>query len=67
LAGFPGAGATTFTGNAVDFDTRGVTTPFGARGVVYFTSSLDNTAVAAVTVTPGGGIRRWVYRGGAWQ
>jgi prepilin-type N-terminal cleavage/methylation domain-containing protein len=67
LAGFPGAGATTFTGNAVDFDTRGVTTPFGARGVVYFTSLLDNTAVAAVTVTPGGGIRRWVYRGGAWQ
>ena len=67
LAGFPGSGATTFTGNAVDFDTRGVTTPFGARGVIYFTSSLDNNAVAAVTVTPGGGIRRWVYRGGAWQ
>ena len=67
LAGFPGPGATTFTADKVDFDTRGVTTPFGTRGVVYFTSSLDNTAVAAVTVTPGGGIRRWVYRGGAWQ
>jgi prepilin-type N-terminal cleavage/methylation domain-containing protein len=67
LGGFPGAGATTFPGNAVNFDTRGVTTPFGALGVIYFTSSLDNNAVAAVTVTPGGGIRRWVYRAGVWQ
>ena len=35
----------------MNFDTRGVTTPFGTLGVIYFTSSLDNTAVAAVTVT----------------
>jgi type II secretory pathway pseudopilin PulG len=67
LPGFPGAGITTFTGDKVDFDTRGVTTPFGTRGVIYFTSSLNTGAVAAVTVSAGGGVRRWVYRGGAWQ
>ena len=67
LPGFPGAGASTFTANRVDFNTRGVTSPFGARGAVYFTSSLNNGAVAAVTVTPGGGIRRWVYLDGTWR
>ena len=36
-------------------------------GVIYFTSSLNTDAVAAVTVSAGGGVRRWVYRRGAWQ
>lgn len=62
-----GSGAVTFTGSLLTFDSRGLTTPFGSRGVIYLTSSTDATAIAAVTVTAGGGIRRWIYRGGTWQ
>jgi len=41
LGGFPGAGATTFTGNAVNFDTRGVTTP-----VLFVSADSDALATA---------------------
>ena len=67
LAGYPGATAVTFANSRVDFDDRGLTTPFGTKGVVYLTYAGSPSVVAAVTVTPGGGIRRWVYKGGAWQ
>lgn len=63
----PGAGNITFTGAAITFDSRGLTTPFGSRGVVYVTHPTDAAAVAAVSVTPGGAVRRWVYLGGTWQ
>ncbi len=63
----PGTGNITFTGSQLNFDTRGMTTPFGSSGVVYLTSSADPAAISAVTVTAGGSIRRWVYRGGTWQ
>lgn len=67
LPGFAGAGVVTFASTRVDFDTRGLTTPFGTKGVVYFTNTFDATAIAAVSVTAGAGTRRWVYRGGVWQ
>ncbi len=63
----PGAGDVTLPNNRIDFDTRGITTPLGSRGVVYLMHLDDPTAVAAVSVTGGAGIRAWVYRGGAWQ
>ena len=44
-----------------------MTTPFGTKGVIYLTNATNTNAVAAVTVTAGAGIRRWVYRNGAWQ
>lgn len=62
-----GAGAVTFTGSILTFDSRGMTSPFGTRGVIYLTHSTDATAIAAVSISAGGGIRRWVYRGGTWQ
>ncbi len=63
----PGSGAITLTGNRVDFDSRGLTTPFGTKGVIYLNESSDPTAVAAVSVTAASGIRAWVYKGGVWQ
>jgi prepilin-type N-terminal cleavage/methylation domain-containing protein len=62
-----GSGAITFTGANLTFDTRGLTWPFGATGVIYLTHNTDATAIAAVGVTAGGAIRRWTYRGGSWQ
>ena len=63
----PGAGNITFANTRVEFDTRGLTTPFGSSGVVYLTHPSDVTAIAAVTVTAGGSIRRWVFQGGTWR
>lgn len=67
IPGYAGAGPITFANSWIDFDNRGLTTPFGTKGVVYLTSSANTSSVAAVTVTAGAGIRRWVYRGGVWQ
>ena len=67
LPAMPGLGNITFTGNQIDFDSRGLTTPFGTRGVVYFIHQNNPAAVAAVTVTSGAGIRSWVYDGTAWR
>ena len=67
LPNYLGAGATTFATGRVNFESRGMTTPFGTKGVIYLTNATNTNAVAAVTVTAGAGIRRWVYRNGAWQ
>lgn len=67
LPNFPGGGATTFATGRVNFESRGMTTPFGTKGVIYITSAINTNAVAAVTITAGAGIRRWVYRNGVWQ
>ena len=63
----PGAGAITLPSNRIDFDTRGITMPFGSRGVIYLTHADDPTAVAAVSITGAAGIRAWVYAEGTWQ
>ncbi|HEY7636140.1 MAG TPA: hypothetical protein VH763_11375 [Gemmatimonadales bacterium] len=67
LPGYAGAGSITLPGSRVDFDTRGLTTPLGTKGVIYLWSATDRNAVAAVTVSGAAAIRTWVYRGGAWQ
>jgi type II secretory pathway pseudopilin PulG len=64
----PGTGTVTLVDDRVDFDARGLTKPFGARGTVYLTHADDPAAVAAVAVSGGGGFRVWVWRGAAgWQ
>jgi Tfp pilus assembly protein FimT len=67
VPGFPGAGVITFTNSVVDFDARGLTNPFGTKGVIYLGIATDATALAAVTISGGAGIRTWVYTGTVWQ
>lgn len=67
VPGFPGPGAITFTGSVINFDARGLTNPFGSKGVIYLSIPSDPTAIAAVTVSGGAGIRTWVYTGTVWQ
>jgi prepilin-type N-terminal cleavage/methylation domain-containing protein len=67
ITDFPGAGSITFPTPQIDFDARGLTTPFGTRGVIYVRRPGDNTAVAAVTVSGAGGIRIWTSEGGTWR
>lgn len=63
----PGGGSITVPNGRVDFDTRGLTAPFGTKGVIYLTHADDPTAAAAVSITAAAGIRAWVYLGGTWR
>ena len=67
ISNFAGSGAITFPAPQVTFDGRGLTTPFGTRGVVYVQLAADPGAVAAVTVSGAGGIRLWTSEGGSWR
>lgn len=67
ITNFAGAGAITFPTPQVNFDGRGLTTPFGTRGVLYVQLASDTGAVAAVTVSGAGGIRLWTTEGGYWR
>jgi type II secretory pathway pseudopilin PulG len=67
LPGYAGAGSITLPNSRVDFDTRGLTTPLGTKGVIYLWSSTDSRAVAAVSVSGAAAVRVWVYQGGTWQ
>lgn len=67
---FPGdslTGAVTLPDAEVVFDTRGVPTPLGTRGVIYLRHSSSDEIVAAVTVMPSGSFRVWRFHDGAWQ
>ena len=63
----PGAGSITLVSNRIDFDARGLTTPFGSKGVLYLSDPSDATAIGAVSITAASGIRAWIYQGGVWQ
>lgn len=67
LPNYPGAGPVTFDNNRVEFNTRGITTPFGVRGVVYIMYSDDPNAVAAVSISGSASFKVWGYRDGVWQ
>ena len=62
-----GAGAITFAGANVEFDSRGLTFPMGSGGVVYLKQETSATAVAAVAVSPSGNVRLWTWHNGSWQ
>jgi len=61
------SGAITFINDRLEFDGRGVTAPFGTRGVIYLVDQREPTAVVAVAVSGAGSLKLWVYREGAWQ
>lgn len=67
ITDFAGGGDITFPTPQINFDGRGLTTPFGTRGVVYVQLADDTAAVAAVTVSGAGGIRLWTTEGGYWR
>jgi len=67
ITNFAGAGAITFPTPQINFDGRGLSTPFGTRGVVYVQFADDTAAVAAVTVSGAGGVRLWTSEGGYWR
>lgn len=61
------SGAITFTNDRVEFDPRGVTAPFGTRGVIYLVNQREPTAVVAVAVSGAGSLKLWVFKEGTWQ
>lgn len=67
IAGDAGNGGVTLASSRVDFSSRGLTTPFGARGTIYLTHRDDPTSVVAVAVSGAGSFRVWVHRGGGWE
>ncbi len=67
VPGDTGTGAVTFASSRLEFGTRGVTEPFGARGTVYLQSVSSADVVYAVSVSPAGSVRVWSRDGGAWR
>ncbi len=67
IPGETGSGAVTFTNDWVEFDTQGITSPFGTRGTVYLVHRDHPDAVAAVSVTGSASFKIWNYRQGVWQ
>jgi prepilin-type N-terminal cleavage/methylation domain-containing protein len=67
IPGETGSGAVTFTNGRVEFDSQGITSPFGTRGTVYLVHRDHPEAVAAVSVTGSASFKVWHYRQGAWQ
>lgn len=60
-------GDRTFPGRQLHFDSRGIVTPISGHGVVYLQSTLDPSAVVAVSVAASGNARLWTFRSGSWQ
>jgi prepilin-type N-terminal cleavage/methylation domain-containing protein len=67
LPGDPGAAVITLPDNRVEFNSRGVTVPFGTRGVVYLRHANDDAAVSAVSINGAGTLKVWHYVNGIWQ
>ncbi len=62
------SGSVTFPDARIEFDSRGLTTPMGSRGVVYLANENDPYAVVAIQVTPSGNVRFWTFKqSGGWQ
>jgi type II secretory pathway pseudopilin PulG len=57
----------TFADARIWFNTRGLTEPLGTSGVVYLTSTLDESKTIAVAVSGSGAVRLWTWRDETWQ
>jgi len=67
LPGFAGSGAITLPDGRAEFDSRGMSHPFGTRGVIYMRHEDDPRAVVAVAVSAGASIHVHVYDGASWR
>lgn len=68
--GIPGdtaGGAITFVNDRLEFNGRGVTSPFGTRGVIYLAHTNKPDAVVAVAVSGSASMKLWIYKEGTWQ
>jgi type II secretion system protein H len=61
------SGAITFSNSRIEFDSRGVTLPFGTRGTIYLTHSNDADAVTAVSISGSASFKVWIWRGSSWE
>jgi prepilin-type N-terminal cleavage/methylation domain-containing protein len=61
------SGAITFFNDRLEFNGRGVTSPFGTRGVIYLENQREPTAVVAVAISGAGSLKVWVLKEGTWQ
>ena len=62
-----GTGAVTFVSDMLDFDSRGVTAPFGTRGTIYIQHKDNPEVVAAVYVSGSASSRMYRFVDGVWQ
>lgn len=67
VPGDTASGHITFANDRVEFDGKGITAPFGARGTIYFVHRDHPDAVAAVAVTSSASFRLWTFKDGQWQ
>lgn len=67
IPGDTASGAITFVNDRLDFTGRGVTSPFGTRGIIYLNHASRSDAVVAVAVSGSASMKLWVYKEGTWQ
>ena len=68
IPGESGSGAVTFANTRIDFDTRGLPSPFATKGTIYLTATGSPGAVYAVQMTAAGSFKLWTYLpNGTWQ
>lgn len=63
----PNGNDVTFANGRVLFNARGITEPLGTSGVVYLTSTIDDSFASAIAVSGSGAVRLWMWRNGEWQ
>lgn len=62
-----GSGVITFSGNEINFDSRGLATPMGTGGTIYLAHDEVKSAVVAVVVSPAGAVRLWTWYNQQWK
>ncbi|MGI9627857.1 MAG: GspH/FimT family pseudopilin [Longimicrobiales bacterium] len=65
--GDSGSGAVTFSGNKLNFSSRGIPMPLGTAGYIYIYHVTAPDAVAALRIAPSGSSEIFIYKGGVWQ
>ena len=62
-----GSGVVTFASKILEFDSRGIPTPFGTRGTVYLQHVDNPEVVAAIHISGSASTRMYRYVNGVWQ
>ena len=62
-----GSGPITLASEKLQFDSRGMTVPFGASGLLYLQHAEHPEIVAVVTVSGSASFRMWKFKDGEWK